>query len=111
MLRAFARHRRRFADAVASLDDEALAHPTRCTEWSVADVLRHCCDVDEWFRAGAAGDPTPFLDPSFDPITTPRELVAAQRGVSDVSARDRFVESSYAIASDVDASGSDRWGA
>ena len=74
MLRAFARHRRRFADSVTSLDDEALARPTRCTEWSVADVLRHCCDVDEWFRAGAAGDPTPLQDSSFDAITTPHEL-------------------------------------
>jgi uncharacterized protein (TIGR03083 family) len=111
MLRAFARHRRRFADAVVSLDDEALAHPTRCTEWSVADVLRHCCDVDEWFRAGAAGEPTAFHDPSFDAITTPHERVVAQRASSDADARDRFVASSYAVASDVEASGSDRWSA
>jgi uncharacterized protein (TIGR03083 family) len=111
MLRAFARHRRRFADAVASLDDEALAHTTRCTEWSVADVLRHCCDVDEWFRAGAAGDPTPFLDASFDAITTPQEHVVAQRTAPDAQARDRFVESSYAVASAVDASDNDRWAA
>jgi uncharacterized protein (TIGR03083 family) len=111
MLRAFARHRRRFADAVASLDDEALAHPTRCSEWSVADVLRHCCDVDEWFRAGATGDPTPFRDPSFDAITTPHELVVAQRARdSDADARDRFVASSYAVASEAETSGSDRWG-
>ena len=112
MLRAFARHRRRFADAAASLDEEALAHPTRCTEWSVADVLRHGCDVDEWFRAGAAGDPTPLRDASFDAITTPQELVEAQRAeASDASARERFVESSYAVASEAEASGSDRWGA
>jgi uncharacterized protein (TIGR03083 family) len=111
MLRAFARHRRRFADAVASLDDDALAHPTRCTEWSVADVLRHGCDVDGWFRTAAAGDPTPFLDASFDTVTTPHELVVAQRAVSDAYARDRFVESSYAMASEVDASCRDRWDA
>ena len=109
MLRAFARHRRRFADAVTSLDDEALAHPTRCTEWSVADVLRHSCDVDGWFRAAAAGDRPAFLDPSFDPVTTPQELVVAQRATPDADVRDRFVASSYAMASEVEASGSDRW--
>lgn len=111
MLRGFARHRRRFADAVASLHDEALAWPTRCTQWSVADVLRHGCDVDEWSRAVAAGDPVPYLDPSFDAITTPHELVVVRRSVPDAQVRDRFVESSYRAASELDASGSDRWGA
>ena len=111
MLCAFARHRRRFADAVACLDDQALAHPTRCTQWSVADVLRHCRDVDEWFRAAATEGPTPFRDPSFDPIATPQDFVVAQRTKPDAHARDRFVASSYGTASEIDASGSDRWGA
>ena len=106
MLRGFAQHRRRFADAVASLDDDALGHATRCSEWSVADVLRHGCDTDEWFNAGAAAA---FLDPDFDAVTTPNELVVAQRAMPDAQARDRFVASSYEKASDLDASGNDRW--
>src|SRR5205823_12920707 len=74
-------------------------------------VLRHGCDVDEWFRAGAGGGATPILDPSFDTVTTPHELVVAQRATPDASARDRFIASSYAVASEVDESTSERWGA
>ena len=108
MLAAYAHHRRRFAAEVGSLDEAALAVQSRCSEWSVADVLRHGCDVDGWMRAIWAGDALPFT--SFDPRTTPREFVLAARAIPDAEVRDRYVASAEVMAADVGSSGVERWG-
>jgi uncharacterized protein (TIGR03083 family) len=108
VLAAYAQHRRRFAAEVASLDEPALAAPSRCALWSVADVLRHCRDVDGWMQALWSGGRPPFS--SFDPIMTPHEFVVAGRSVPDVEARDRYVSSSEVMAADVGSSGPERWG-
>jgi len=107
-LAAYARHRRRFAAEVASLDEAALGSQSRCSLWSVADVLRHCRDVDEWMQALWSGERPPFT--SFDPILTPHEFVLAGRAISDLEARDRYVASAETMAVDVGASGPERWG-
>jgi uncharacterized protein (TIGR03083 family) len=107
-LAAYAQHRRRFAAEVASLDERALATQSRCSLWSVADVLRHCADVDEWMQALWSGGRPPFT--SFDPILTPHEFVVAGRAMSDVEARDRYVASAEVMAADVGSSGPERWG-
>jgi uncharacterized protein (TIGR03083 family) len=107
-LTAYARHRRRFAAEVASLDEAALAVQSRCSLWSVADVLRHCHDVDDWMQALWSGSRPPFT--SFDPIMTPHEFVVAGRAISDLEARDRFVSSCETMAADVGSSGPERWG-
>jgi uncharacterized protein (TIGR03083 family) len=105
---AYVRHRRRFAASVTSLDEAALRTPSRCSEWTVADVLRHGCDVDRWLRTIWAGE-VPFS--AFDPRVTPHELVVEGRAVPDVEVRDRYVESAKAMAAEVDGSGPEQWGA
>jgi len=107
-LAAYAGHRRRFADEVASLADADLAASSRCSKWTVADVLRHGCDVDEWMHAIWSGGPLPFS--SFDPRTTPHESVIAGRAVPDAEVRARYVASATLMADDVAGSGPDRWG-
>jgi uncharacterized protein (TIGR03083 family) len=107
-LAAYGRHRRHFAEAVSALDAAALAAPSRCREWSVADVLRHCCDVDEWMQSIWSGGAPPFT--SFDPRTTPNEFVIAGRAIPDLEVRDRCVVSAETMAADVGASGPERWG-
>ena len=107
-LAAYARHRRRFAEEVSTLDEAALATPSRCHLWTNADVLRHCWDVDDWMRAIWSGGRPPFT--SFDPIMTPHEFVLAGRAISDVEARDRYVGSCELVAADLDATGPERWG-
>jgi uncharacterized protein (TIGR03083 family) len=107
-LTAYAHHRRRFAAEVAALDEAALAAQSRCALWSVADVLRHCRDVDDWMQALWAGGRPPFS--SFDPITTPHDFVVAGRSISDLEARDRYVSSSEVMAADVGGSDPERWG-
>jgi uncharacterized protein (TIGR03083 family) len=106
---AHARHRRRFADEVASLDEAALATPSRCHLWTVADVLRHLIDVDSWMDDIWNGRPPP-LSGGFNPNTTPHEFVERGRAIPDVEVRDRFVVSSEAMAADVEGSGPERWG-
>lgn len=107
-LAAYARHRRRFAVEVKELDETALAAQSRCSKWSVADVLRHGRDVDAWMQALWSGERPPFT--SFDPLVTPHEFVVAGRAMSDTDARDRYVESAETMAADVGNSGPDRWG-
>jgi uncharacterized protein (TIGR03083 family) len=107
-LAAYAQHRRRFAAEVASLDEAALATQSRCALWSVADVLRHCRDVDDWMQALWSGGRPPFS--SFDPIMTPHEFVVAGRSFSDLEARDRYVSSSEVMTADVGGSSPERWG-
>jgi uncharacterized protein (TIGR03083 family) len=104
---AYVRHRRRFAAAVTTLDEAALQTPSRCSEWTVADVLRHGCDVDRWLRTIWAGD-MPFS--AFDPRVTPHESVVEGRSVPDVEVRDRYVASAESMAAEVDGSGPERWG-
>jgi uncharacterized protein (TIGR03083 family) len=108
-LTAYAAQLRRFADAVQGLDAEALAAPSRCTKWSVADVLRHLCDVKDWMYAMWSGEPPPFE--SFDAIITPHEFVLAGRAVPDLEVRGRFVASNTSLADDIASSGPERWAA
>jgi uncharacterized protein (TIGR03083 family) len=105
---AYARHRRRFGASVATLDERSLATQSRCSKWSVADVLRHGCDVDSWIQAVWTGKPLPFA--SFDPVVLPNEFVIAARSVPDLDVRDRYVVSSEMMAADVEGSDSTRWG-
>jgi uncharacterized protein (TIGR03083 family) len=108
VLRAYSRHRTRFAEAMRALDDQALRAPSRCSEWSVADVLRHLVDVDGWMQKLWSGQPLPFT--SFDPRVTPHEFVVAGRAIGDAEARDRFVLSTETMAGDVGTSDRERWG-
>ena len=108
VLAAYARHRRQFAADVQQLDDAALATPSRCAGWSVADVLRHCIDADGWIQAIWTGQPLPF--DNFDPTRTPDEFVAAARSVPDCEVRDRYGPSADAVVADVAERGPEQWG-
>src|SRR5947208_12035156 len=92
---AYVEHRRRFAASAATLAEDALGAPSRCSEWSVADVLRHGCDVDRWMRTIWTGD-LPFS--AFDPRVTPHEEVVDGRSLPDAVVRDRFVASAEEMA-------------
>jgi len=107
VVRAYAAHRRRFALSVATLNEHALRSPSRCSEWSVADILRHGCDVDRWMRTIWNGD-LPFT--AFDPRVTPHAEVLHSRSLSDLVVRDRYVASSVEMAADVGSAGPERWG-
>ena len=107
-LEAYAHHRRRFGEEVATLDLEALQARSRCSEWSVADVLRHINDVDGWMDAIWSGCPPPFT--AFDPNVTPRQWVEAGRAIPDAEVRDRFAIATPTRAAAVSESTVERWG-
>jgi uncharacterized protein (TIGR03083 family) len=81
-LAPLARQRRRLQATLESLEPEAWAVESRCTGWSVQDVVSHLAGVNRFWaasvRAGLAGAPTRFLA-GFDPVTTPELLVAPTR--------------------------------
>ena len=77
------RQRRRLGDLLAALDADAWATQSRCSEWSVQDVVMHLNSTNGFWAAsiakGLAGEPTRFLT-GFDPVATPAQLVEATRG-------------------------------
>ena len=53
------------------------AAPTRCTDWSAHDVVRHLCDNN--MRAASIGPDDRMLDitTGYDPRITPRQWLSA----------------------------------
>ena len=108
MLQAYASHRRRLSEEAGALDAAMLAAPSRCRGWSVADVLRHLCDVDSWLERIWAGEAPPF--DQFDPRVTPNEFVEAGRSTPDTEVRDRYQASTTTMLAGIDPSDCERWG-
>jgi uncharacterized protein (TIGR03084 family) len=91
------------AGLVADLDETGLSHPSRCTGWTVADVLLHMAQTDEMASASVAGDLPGFLAEVSPGVVFSGDtvddwagaLVAAQRG-DPVQARDRWLRAAEA---------------
>ncbi len=107
-LAAFAGQRRRFASTAEGLSDEELASPSRCAEWTVADVLRHLVWVDVTVRRIWSGDQS--LAEGFDPRITPNHAVRDDRASSDQEIRERYLVSTEAMLWDLEHSDPDRFG-
>jgi uncharacterized protein (TIGR03083 family) len=94
------RQRRRLAEALASLDEEQWAHPSRCDGWSSRDVIVHLDGTNAFWSysiaAGLRGEPSQVLA-AFDPAATPAEMVAAAADVPTSAVLDQFVASSEAL--------------
>ena len=99
------RQRARLADALATLDDEQWAAPTRCDAWSVREVIAHLVGTNQFWAisisSGLAGAPTRFLA-TFDPVSTPPQLVDGLRSMTPAQVLEGFVESNGAIAAALD---------
>ena len=72
------RQRRRFEAMLADLGDDGWSAPSRCSGWTVHDVIAHLVGVNTFWEAsvsaGAAGTPTRILT-GFDPAATPPLMV------------------------------------
>jgi uncharacterized protein (TIGR03083 family) len=90
------RQRTRLATAVASFTDEQWAHRSRCSSWSNRDVIAHLESTNTYWAysitAALRGKPTRLLT-SFDPVTTPSDMVAGTRGLSPSDVLERFMAS------------------
>lgn len=107
-LAAFAGQRRRFAATIEDLSGEELAAPSRCEDWTVADVLRHLVWVDVTVRSIWSGDLSDVG--GFDPRVTPNEAVLRDRSVPDEAIRERYLESTPTMLRDLVDSGPERFG-
>jgi uncharacterized protein (TIGR03083 family) len=86
--------RDRLAATLAGLDDAQWSAPSRCDAWSVRDVVSHLATTNGFWAfaiaAALAGEPTRVLS-SFDPVTTPADLVDATRSQPPAEVLDQFV--------------------
>jgi len=91
MLDVFGRQRQRFVAVLQGFGPDDWAAPTRCTDWSAHDVIRHLCDNN--MRAAAIGPDDRMLDitAGYDPRITPREWLSASAGESPDATLSRFL--------------------
>jgi uncharacterized protein (TIGR03083 family) len=91
MLDVFGRQRQRFVAVLQGFGPDDWAAPTRCTDWSAHDVIRHLCDNN--IRAAAIGPDDRMLDitAGYDPRITPREWLSASAGESPGATLSRFL--------------------
>jgi uncharacterized protein (TIGR03083 family) len=106
------RQRRRLASLLAGLDAGQWAAASRCEGWSVQDVIAHLVSTNQFWafsiRAALGGDPTRFLA-TFDPVTSPAELVDATRSQKPDDVLDQFVETNESLAAAVADLDDDGW--
>ncbi|MDQ1386284.1 MAG: hypothetical protein QOG65_3663, partial [Actinomycetota bacterium] len=96
VLAAVSRQRRRLETMVAGLRPADWNSASRCTGWTVQDVLAHVVGVNAFWQAsvmaGLAGMPTRILT-GFDPAATPPLMVDSMRALTPAEVLDQYVSS------------------
>jgi uncharacterized protein (TIGR03083 family) len=95
LLEVFGRQRQRFAAVLQGFGPGDWAAPTRCTDWSAHDVVRHLCDGNAIMKAWVTGTGHSTLDlrAGFDPRVTPRTWPAISAAESSGATLSRFLAS------------------
>ena len=91
LLEVFARQRHRFAAVLQGFGPEDWAAPTRCTDWSAHDVVRHLWDGNMKVAAAGPDDRTLDLTAGFDPRITPGRWPAVSAGESPAVTLSHFL--------------------
>jgi uncharacterized protein (TIGR03083 family) len=91
LLEVFAEQRQRFTAVLRTFGPRDWAAPTRCTEWSAHDVVRHLCDGTMKLAAAGPDDRTLDLAAGFDPRITPRGWPAISAVESPSATFSRFL--------------------
>jgi uncharacterized protein (TIGR03083 family) len=93
LLDVFGGQRQRFVAALREFGPGDWAAPSRCTDWSAHDVIRHLCDCNAIIKAWVTGTGYHELDltTGYDPRTTPGEQLAASADETPDASRSRFV--------------------
>ena len=91
LLDVFGQQRQRFVAVIQGFGPDDWAAPTRCTDWSAHDVLRHLCDNNKTAAAIEPGDRTLDITAGYDPRITPGQRLAASAGESPDATFSRFV--------------------
>ena len=95
--------RRRLLDLFRGFGDETWAAPTRCTEWSVHEVVRHLCDVTLKSTALLRGaTPESVGTEDVDPRTTPATWLTRSAGERPHDTLVVFEDASAELLAEVD---------
>ena len=87
----FGDQRQRFLTVLERFDADDWAAPTRCTDWSAHDVVRHLCDASAIAGRTGTDDRTLDVTVGFDPRVTPREWLTASTGEPPAATLERLV--------------------
>ncbi len=104
--------RARLEAFLRDLSEEEWLQPSRCAGWTVQDVVSHLTTVNGFWAlaigAGAAGKPTRYLS-TFDPVTSPAELVEQGRGAGVAETLEQFAASCAGLAAVVEGLTEEDW--
>ena len=79
-------HRLRFIDQLAEFSTDDWSTPSRCSEWTVHQVVRHLADIND---IGLRDDANSAFD-GFDPRTTPRRWLEPSDGETPAETLERL---------------------
>jgi uncharacterized protein (TIGR03083 family) len=106
------RQRRRLAHTMGTLATEKWGTASRCSGWSVQDVIAHLIGTNRFWalsiRSGLAGAPTRYLA-AFDPVATPQLMVEQMRALSPAAVLNDFAESNEDLAAALEGIDADSW--
>jgi uncharacterized protein (TIGR03083 family) len=92
--------RRRLQGLLAGFDDAAWQHASRCEGWTNQDVITHLTSTNQFWAfsiaAGQGGQPTEFLA-TFDPVSSPAQLVEDAGPVAPADTLAAFEASNEAL--------------
>lgn len=95
-LQPLARQRKRLEGVLRDLPHDEWRTASRCTGWSIQDVVAHLAGVNRFWaastRAGLDGHPTQILG-DFDPVATPELMVAQMRELTPSAVLELFATS------------------
>ncbi|MEU5536017.1 DinB family protein [Streptomyces sp. NPDC020362] len=80
--RVLVSRRRAFLNLIQDMPPSAWIAPSRCSDWSIHQVVRHVRDVARVNVARLEASPHPFGTIQFDPKTSPAEWMAHSEGES-----------------------------
>lgn len=106
------RQRLRLAELAATFTEAEWSAPSRCSQWSVRDVIAHIAGINPLYVmsavAGLAGEPTRLM-PHFDPAVSPLRMVEQVAGLSSAQVLDLLVSSNAELIASAEALDGSGW--
>lgn len=99
------RQRRRLATTLTTLTEDQWQAPSRCTGWTVRDVVAHLVSINPLYQLSAVcglnGEPTRLMG-EFDPADTPPAMVESMGPLSSEQVLAAFVSTNEEFFAEVD---------
>jgi uncharacterized protein (TIGR03083 family) len=106
------RQRLRLAELAATFTEAEWSAPSRCSQWSVRDVIADIAGINPLYVmsavAGLAGEPTRLM-PHFDPAVSPLRMVEQVAALSSAQVLDLLVSSNAELIASAEALDGSGW--